>query len=134
MSIIAADDPVSLVTYTRENSLLDKPGSKRFKYLAKIEKKLLRLQNQVKLRSCRTSPKHKFGYETPRNSDYDHAISLDQKNGNHKWADCIKLEIDQQRQHNTCKYIGTGQAPEDQKRIRVYFCLILSTMAGIRLD
>ena len=57
----------------------------------------------------------------PHNSDHDHAISLDQKNGDHKWADCIKLEIDQQHQCDTCKDVGTGQAPEGCKRIRVHF-------------
>ena len=32
----------------------------------------------------------------PRNNNYDHAVSMYKKNGNQKWADCIKLEIDQQ--------------------------------------
>ena len=82
LSIIGADDPVTCAIYARENKLLDKPGWKRFSRLAKREKKLLRLQNQAKLRSYRTSPRYKFGYELPRNNDYDHAIELDKRNGN----------------------------------------------------
>jgi hypothetical protein len=61
LNIIAADDPVSCATHGRDNKLLDQPGRKRFKSLAKREKKLLRLQNQAKLRSYRTTPKYKFG-------------------------------------------------------------------------
>ena len=74
--------------------MLDKPGWKRFKSLAKREKKLLRLQNQEKNRSCRTSPKCKFGHKTSRNSDYYHAVSIVKKNGSYLWAEFIKLEVD----------------------------------------
>lgn len=101
--------------------MLDKPGWTRFKSLAKRDKKLLILQNQAKLQCCRTSPRCEFGYEIPRNSDHNHAISLDCKNGNHKWEDCIKLEIDQQYQYGTCKDISTRQAPEGYKKILVHF-------------
>ena len=94
LNIIAADDPVSCAIYGRDNKLLDQAGWKRFKPLAKREKKLLRLQNQAKLRSYRTAPKYKFGYQHPRNNDYEHALSLDKHNGNNKWAEAIKLEID----------------------------------------
>ena len=88
---IVVDDPVSCSTHAKENNLLDQLGWIRFKSLAKREKKLLRIQNQAKLRSYRTSPKHKFGYEIPRKNDYEHAVSTDKNNGNHKWANCIKL-------------------------------------------
>ena len=95
--IKAEDDPVSCATHDRENTLLDELGWKRFKSLAKREKKILRLKNQAKLRSYRTPQKNKFGHEAPRNNDYDHAASVDENNGNHTRADCIKLEIFQQR-------------------------------------
>jgi hypothetical protein len=35
LKVVAADDPVSCAIYTRENDLLNKPGWKRFKYIAK---------------------------------------------------------------------------------------------------
>jgi hypothetical protein len=38
---LIADDPVSCAIYARENELLDKPGWKSFKHIAKREKKLL---------------------------------------------------------------------------------------------
>ena len=62
-----------------------------FQSLAKREKKILRLKNQDKLRSYRNSPKHKFGHEIPRNNYYDNAVSMDNKNINDRWVDCIKL-------------------------------------------
>ena len=42
-------------------------------------------------------------------------------NGNQKWADYIKLEIDQQHQHDTYKDMGTVQAPKDYKKTRDHF-------------
>ena len=57
--------------YRRDHHFLDQPGWMRFKCLAKRGKKLLRLKNQAKLRRYRTSPKHKFGYKTPRNNDHE---------------------------------------------------------------
>ena len=111
LNIIAADDPASCAIYGRDNKLLDHPGWKRFKSLAKREKKLLRLQNQAKLRSYRTTPKHKFGYQIPRNNNYERALSIDKHNGNKKQAEAIKLEIDQQHDYNTCKDMGKSSPP-----------------------
>jgi hypothetical protein len=47
--VIAADDPVSFATYAHENSILDQPGWKRFKNIAKREKKFAQIVNQSKL-------------------------------------------------------------------------------------
>ena len=79
--MIAADNPVACAAHDREHNLLDLPGWKRFKALAKREKKHLRLQNQAKLRSYRMTPRCKFSYEVARNNDYDHVISIGKKNG-----------------------------------------------------
>ena len=51
LSIIATNDSLSCAIYVRDNDLLDKPGWKRFKSLAKRDKKLLRLLKQAKMRS-----------------------------------------------------------------------------------
>jgi hypothetical protein len=40
LSIIAVDDPVTCAIYARENVLLDQPGWKRFKHIAKNKKKV----------------------------------------------------------------------------------------------
>ena len=75
LSVIGADSPVTVAIYAKKNGLLDTPGWKRFKRLAKREKKLLRMVNQAKLQSKRTAKKYQFGFEVPRNPK--HAKELD---------------------------------------------------------
>ena len=121
LSIIAADDPVTCAIYARDHGLLDLPGWKRFKKLAKREKKLLRMANQAKLRSYNTAPRFKYGYEIPRN--YDHAVFLDNRNNNTKWQDASKLEFDQLDEYSTFEDIGdsnTSRPPTGYKKIRVH--------------
>jgi hypothetical protein len=72
LSIVAAEDPVMCAIYASNSNLLDKPGWKRFRSIAKRRKKLFRMANQAKLRSYRTAPKYMYGFELPR--DYQHAI------------------------------------------------------------
>ena len=82
LTIIAADDPVTCAIYARDNQLLDLPGWKRFKAIAKRQKKLFRMANQAKLRSFRTSPKFQYSFEVPRN--YKHATEIDERNDHDK--------------------------------------------------
>ena len=122
LTVIAADDPVTCALYAKENNLLDQPGWKRFKQIAKREKVLTRIVNQAKLRSYNTSHKYKYGYEIPRT--YEQAIRLDNKNGNTLWADAIKLELQQISDYNT--FIDKGhhtktRPPPGYKKIRVHF-------------
>jgi len=91
LDIIASDDPVTCAIYARENELLDTTGWKRFKPIAKRQKKLLRMANQAKLRSYRTAPTYMNGFEIPKN--YKHAVSLDQRNGNTRWQTATDLEF-----------------------------------------
>jgi hypothetical protein len=48
LGIIAANDPVSCAIYVRENELLKEPEWKRFKGIAKRQKKMFRMANQAK--------------------------------------------------------------------------------------
>jgi hypothetical protein len=82
LQIIAKDDPVTCAMYAKDNGLLDTPGWKQFKSLAKRQHKFTRMINQAKLRSYNTSPKFKNGYQVPKsNAD---AVRLDERNGNKK--------------------------------------------------
>jgi hypothetical protein len=47
LAIVAADDPVSCAIYAKKNDLLEAPGWKRFKGIAKRQKKFLRMSNQA---------------------------------------------------------------------------------------
>ena len=121
LSLIAADDPVSCAIYARDHKLLDKPGWKRFKQIAKREKTFTRMVNQAKLRSFNTAPRFKYGFEVPRN--YEHAMRLDQKNKNNFWKDAIGLELQQINEYET--FIDKGHhtkavSPNGYKKIRVH--------------
>jgi hypothetical protein len=99
LKIIAADDPVSCAIYARENGLLDKPWWKRFKHIAKREKKFTCMVNQAKLRSYNTAPRYKYGFEVPRT--HEEALNLDKRNGNTKLADAATLELTQIDDYHT---------------------------------
>ena len=59
LSVIASDDPVTCAIYAKQNDLLNVEGWRRFKNIAKRQKKLLRMANQAKLRSFRLDPIYK---------------------------------------------------------------------------
>ena len=119
LSIIAKDAPVACAIYARENKLLELPGWRRFKSIAKSQKKLLRLANQAKLRSFRTAKKYMYGFEIPK--DYADAIRLDRLHGNTKWQDCTKLEMDQLKEYKVFVDMGKGTpTPKGYQKIRVH--------------
>ena len=115
----AKDDPVSCAQYALDNDLLSTEGWKRFRYIAKNQKKLKRMVRQAKLRSYKTSPKYMFGFQVPRN--YAEALILDQRNGNTRWQDCTKLELQQLQEYNTFRDLGeNGKIPQGYKKIRTH--------------
>mmetsp|Transcript_13186 Transcript_13186/g.23919 ORF Transcript_13186/g.23919 Transcript_13186/m.23919 type:complete len:235 (-) Transcript_13186:1278-1982(-) len=119
LAVIAADDPITCAVYGKENVLLELESWKRFKPIAKRQKKLFRMVNQAKLRSYRTAPKYQYGYEVPK--DYVHAVRLDEKAGNTKWQDSTKLEMAQLDDYDTFKDYGhSGRPPNEYKKIRVH--------------
>jgi hypothetical protein len=83
LGILAADDPISCAIYAKQHDLLELPGWKRFKGITKRQKKFLSMANQTKLRSFRTAPRFKYGFEIRRT--FDHAKQLDKKHGTNKW-------------------------------------------------
>ena len=87
----AKDDPVSYAQYALDNDLLTTEEWKRFRHIAKNQKKLKRMVRQAKLRSYKTSPKYMFGFHIPRN--YAETLKLDDQNGKTRWQDCTKLEL-----------------------------------------
>ena len=93
LTIIAADDPVACAIYAKNKKLLVTKGWKRFKGIAKRQKKMFRLENQAKLRYFQLAPKYKYEFQGPR--DYNHTKRLDEKNGNTKWQDSNFLEMKQ---------------------------------------
>jgi hypothetical protein len=119
LTIIAAGDPVTCAIYAKENGLLAKPGWKRFKSIARRQKKMFRMANQAKLRSFRTAPKYQYGFQVPR--DYKQGIELDTRNCNTKWQDSTVLEFTQLDEYDTFTDLGKGgNVPTNFKKIRVH--------------
>ncbi len=107
--------------YAKKAGLLEHKSWKHLKPHGKSEKKLRRLLNQAKLKSFRTSPRYKYGYEVPR--DYNHAVRLDERNNNTKWKDAVDLELKQIDDYNTFEDKGHKSQvgpPSGYKKIRVH--------------
>ena len=128
VDLMARDDPVTLAIYAKENGLLDTPGWKRFKRLAKKQKQLLRAINQSKLKQFRRSTVFKFGIEIPR--DHKDAMRLDEQNGNKLWYEAEQVELGQIKDYEVFKDFGKAQfdkkgkvmnAPKGYEKIRVRF-------------
>ena len=118
LNTIAADDPVTCAIYAKENGLLEEPGWRRFKHIAKREGKLLRMVNQAKLRSYHTAPKYKFGHQIP--SNHEEAMRLDKKNLNTKWADAEEKELACFREYEVFKDLGkNGKPPAGYKPLMI---------------
>ena len=121
LSLIGADDPVTCAIYAKKNGLLDEPSWKRFKKIARRQKKFSRMINQAKLRSYHTAPCYKYGFEVPR--DYAHAMRLDERAGNNRWKTAVELELSQIDEYNVFKDLGHKDkvsAPTGYKKIRVH--------------
>ena len=120
IGIMIQDDPVTMALYAQEHGLLDTPGWKSLKRLAKRGKLLKRMVKQSRLQSRRNTPKYKFGVLVPQN--YADAIRIDTANGNNLWGDAIKAEMEQLFEYKTFESIGKGAAvPDGHTNIRVHF-------------
>ena len=75
LSIIDADDPVTCAAYAKKHNLLNLPGWKRFKNIARNQKSLTRAINQTKIRQVGRSATSQFG--DVMTSDYKYALELD---------------------------------------------------------
>ena len=131
LSLIAADDPVACATYAMKHDLLHLDGWKRLKHIAKNQKHLTRTINQSKIRQVRRSAVYQFGFLIPK--DYKQALQLDEQNGNSKWYDATKLEMDQINESKVFQDHGKAKidpklrkvsnTPEGYQKIRVHLII-----------
>ena len=80
LSVIAVDAPTACAIYAKKKGLLNKPGWRRFRRLAKRTGKIFSEVNKAKLRQYNSKPKFKYGIEVPKDSA--DALRLDKINGN----------------------------------------------------
>ena len=119
LDMIGNDDPVTCAEYAARNGLLDTPGWKRFRRLGKNQEKVRRMVNQAKLKYYRREPFWKFGFLVPRT--HEQAMEIDRKNGNTRWQDSEKLEMEQLQEYQTFIDKGKGaEAPSGYKKIRCH--------------
>ena len=125
LDVIGSDDPASCAKYALENDLLETPGWKRFRRLARREKKMKRMIKQAALASKRSGPIFKFGVQIPRNER--EARELDKKyidaGTEAKWFKAEVTEIDKLNEYNSFKPYGPANKgfPRGYRTIRVFF-------------
>jgi len=120
LNTIKECDPITVALYAEANNLLDTNGWKRLARYTKKKKILARMANQAKLKSFRNRPIYKYGEQIPRN--HAEAIWLDEKNGNTRWQDAEKTEINQLLSYNSFEDLGLGAPiPEGYKKIPGHF-------------
>ena len=117
----------------RRTHLLDEPGWKRFRRLAKREGLVERLVQQAKLRSFQTSPKFKLGYKIPRN--YDHAMEFDAAAANGLWHINLKWIRFESMKYLLIKEYTTCQRYHAVfNKYELTFATIINTMVAIMPD
>ena len=126
LTLIAADDPVTCAVYAKKHDLLHLDGWKRLKHIGKYQKQLTRASNKSKIRQVRRSAVYQCGFLIPK--DYKQALQLDEQNGNSKWYDATKLEMDQINEYKVFQDHGKAQiipksrkvsnAPDGYQKIR----------------
>ena len=109
LSVIATDNPLSCAMYAQDNNLLDLPGWRRFRTRAKKQKNMFLLANLAKLWKYSTRAKYKYGYVIPWG--FKHAVKIDQWNGNTKWQDATKTELESMEAYQVFKDHGHNADP-----------------------
>jgi Reverse transcriptase (RNA-dependent DNA polymerase) len=112
LDVIAADDPVTCAVYAKRHNLLDTPGWRRFKRLAR-ENTPKRIGVYSSVQSFhRKAVRFKYGYQVPGN--HREAMVLDGKNGNDLWKEAEKAEIEALNNYDTFVDIGKGVYPTSE--------------------
>ena len=120
LTTVIKDDPVTVATYALENQLMNTEGWKRLRRYTKNKKKYKQLVQHTAWKSERRAPIYMFGVQVPRN--HKEATQLDEKNGNTKWADAEKKELNRCFEYKTFIEKGVDyKQGKEYTRIRVHF-------------
>ena len=92
-------DPLTLAKYAYEKELTEVPGWKWTKRYKNNPQKFIRMNKIYRSQKKASLKKYKFGVEVP--ADIEHALKLDDKNGNDMWKQAIEKEVDQVSDLNT---------------------------------
>ena len=101
--MVIKDDPITLATYARKHSLLNEPGWKKLKTIARRlvhdKQGVYHLHYTVMANKQTKGPVYQFGIQVPCN--VKDAYKLDKKNGNTKWQDAMQEEINSLLDYST---------------------------------
>ena len=118
LTIIGKDDPVSVAAYGKANNLLDEYGWKRFKAIARREKKLKRMLKQARIAPGKRVPRYKFGVQIP--NGYSEVEMLDKINGNTFWKDACHKELTLFQEYECFEDAGKhAPTPKGYQRIKL---------------
>ena len=92
-------DPLTLAKYAHEKDLTEVPGWKWTKRYKNNPQKFIRMSKIYRSQKKASLKKYKFGVEVP--ADIEHALKLDDKNGDDMWKQAIEKEVDQVSDLNT---------------------------------
>jgi hypothetical protein len=116
------DDPITLAAYDRKQSLLNEPGWKKLKTLARRlvhdKQNVCHLHYNVMVSKQTKGSVYQFGIQVPLN--IKDAYKLDKKNGNTKWQDAIQEEINSLLDYTTFEDKGQVKYLTGYKNIRVH--------------
>jgi hypothetical protein len=123
LKMVIKDDPITLAAYARKNSLLNGPGWKKLKTLARRlvhdKQGVYQLHYNVMANKETKGPVYQFGIQVPRN--IKDAYKLDKKNSNTKWQDGMQEEINSLLDYSTFEDKGQVRYLDGYKNIRVHF-------------
>jgi Reverse transcriptase (RNA-dependent DNA polymerase) len=120
LKILIADDPVSVAAYGKSVGLLDQPGWKRLKRIARRENHFKRMVKHSKIAPSRNVPLYKFGIELPRT--IKDVFRIDEKNHNRRWRTACDLEIELLKSYQTFHDLGKhAPTPKGYKHIRLHW-------------
>ena len=113
--LMATTDPVTLARYAKYNDLLETPGWKRFKRIAKRKKKYIWMVRQARAAHVCHAKANKFGIRVPRT--YREACEIDNECGNRLWQEAIDKEMEQIMEYKVFRDHGKNiHAPAGYKQ------------------
>jgi hypothetical protein len=118
-------DPKPIISFARNNSLLDKMP---FCHLTQHcrSNTAVDIARILKVSTSPAGIKYKFGIQTPKG--IKNAIDLDKKNGNQLWQEVIKTELKQLTDYQTFIVLDSGEdIPTGHQKIP-YHMVLMSNM------
>ena len=86
--------------------------------------------NKAKMKSYKTSPKYKYGFEVPKS--YTDAVRLDGENHNTKWQDTVSLEFRKLDNHYT--FHDKGHLDDGAKVLTEYTLIQIHIVFDVNHD